>query len=209
MKKRGFERFPGSAGFTLTELLVVVGLIAVMAAVGLPNMLAYIRNYTIEGAAKEVASELQTARFKAISRNVNLGVLLHIRDNGSYQWVIEDDVTPQSPAVADNWATHAAKSLQVLLDTYPDQSGPIKRLPTGVEFVGTGATDAALRYNRFGGWCEPDPGTECPEVDAGFTGTKYVLNDAQGATIELLQPTTGLRRVIRVGAGGRVQIDRS
>jgi prepilin-type N-terminal cleavage/methylation domain-containing protein len=204
-KSRVRTRSEHASGFTLIELIVVVGLIAIMAAVGLPNMLAYLRNYAIEGAAKDVASEIQAARYKAISRNVNLGVLLHLPNVDSYQWIMEDDANPQSPDPNDNWANHGDKTLPQLLG-YDDQHGPLRRLPTGVQFDPTGATDPALRYNRFGGWCQPASDLECPSV-AGFSGTAYVQNQAAGASIRLVQPSTGLRRTIRVGSGGRVIIE--
>lgn len=192
-----------SAGFTMTELAVVVGIIAVLAAVGMPSMLAYLRNYAIEGAAKDIASEIQTARYKAISRNVNLGVVFHVPDAQGYQWILEDDATPQSLNDFDNWFAHGVKTVAQLL-TYDDQHGPRKQLPTGVQFDPTAGTDPSFRYNRFGGWCTPgDP--ECPTF--GAAGTNYVTNAPTGASVRIVQPATGLARTIRVGSGGRVVIE--
>ena len=49
----------------MIELLVVVGLIVVMAAVGLPNLIGYMRQAKVRGAMQQVAGEMQTARNKA------------------------------------------------------------------------------------------------------------------------------------------------
>jgi hypothetical protein len=184
----------------MTELAIVVGIIALMGAVALPSVAAFLRNYAIESTAKEIASEIQTARYKAISRNVNIGVLFVVLDAQSYRYVIEDDLDLQT---APNWTS--PQTLPTLLGR-PDQLGPRKLLPTGVQFDTTGATDPAFRYNRFGGWCQPNVDPECPDV-TGFTGTEYVKNDVSGAEIRLIQPETGLSRTISVGTGGRVIVE--
>jgi prepilin-type N-terminal cleavage/methylation domain-containing protein len=59
----------GSRGFTLTELIIVVAIIGVLAAVTTPMYLAYLRTATVEGAAREVATLLNQGRSLAISRN--------------------------------------------------------------------------------------------------------------------------------------------
>lgn len=201
-ERRTYPRADRAAGFTLTELLVVVGIIALMGAVAVPSLLAFIRNYSIESSAKEMASEMQTARYKAISRNVNLGVLLVVLDSQTYRYVVEDDLDPQT---APNWTS--SQTLPTLL-ARPEQLGPVKRLPADIRFVATGATDPAFRYNRYGAWCQPNVDPDCAPV-SGFTGTNYVTNNVSGATIQMVQDLTGLSRTLRVGTGGRVIIERN
>jgi len=61
-------------GFSLVEMMIVVAIIMVMAAISLPSIGQYMRNYKIRGAAQNVASTLQSARGKAIATNTNAGV---------------------------------------------------------------------------------------------------------------------------------------
>ena len=53
---------------------MVVAIVALMAAVALPNIGQYVRNYRLKGAAQSVAGELQAARSRAIMTNTNAGV---------------------------------------------------------------------------------------------------------------------------------------
>jgi prepilin-type N-terminal cleavage/methylation domain-containing protein len=199
-------------GFTLVELMVVVMIIAVMTAVALPAIGRFIRNYQIRGAAQAVAGEIQTARAKAINKNVNFGVVFVIVDNQTYRYVIEDDMTNGNNGVR---LTPAALLAASPVD--PAQVGPARRLPNGITF-GTGCTgfaanDSGFRFNRLGAWCDPGS-TGCNAVGTGQNllmnpnAATSTVTGSIGSRICLTQGITGLTRSITVAPGGRVTVQR-
>ncbi len=56
-------------GFTFIELAIVFMLISIMAGVGLPALLDAIENQKLKGAARDLYSTFQHARFEAANRN--------------------------------------------------------------------------------------------------------------------------------------------
>jgi type II secretory pathway pseudopilin PulG len=191
----------GDRGFSLLEMLVVVGIIMITLAIAVPSIGTYMRNYEIKGAAQGVVTDLNTARQKAIMRNVNVGVVFMTLTPTRYQYVIEDQ--PNSVSTLNPSPPPAS------------QFGPVRELPRGISFVTAGCTGlpanakSAVRFHRLGDIC--DPGSDaatCPAINLGVTPQNLIMRDAASTVICLAQQGNSgtqvrqYRRVI-IAPGGR------
>lgn len=71
---RARRRIAAAGGFTLVELLAVIALIVVVAAIGAPFYLSYQRAQETNGAARELVTVLNQARQLAITRSTSFSV---------------------------------------------------------------------------------------------------------------------------------------
>jgi prepilin-type N-terminal cleavage/methylation domain-containing protein len=219
MRSRMPKRVSSQAGFSLVEMITVMAIIMIMAAVILPPLANYVRLYRIRAAMQQVGGSISAARMKAISKNANLGVTFAVIGNDSYRVVVEDD---QNPQTAPNWLTVGAENWGTLL-TMPAQAGPIENLPLGVLFVdpancpaptggvvATAADTWGLRFGRLGAGCGVTS-TGCGGAPASVPAyTSYIDVAGTGLatvcvcqTFNTCQPNNP-RRWVNVSSGGRV-----
>lgn len=74
-------------GFTVLELTAVVGVFAIVSAIALPDFLARLPHYRVNGAARVVLGELLWARGKAVEENNQFVVFF---PTGNYITTLDD-----------------------------------------------------------------------------------------------------------------------
>jgi prepilin-type N-terminal cleavage/methylation domain-containing protein len=204
-------------GFSLIELLTVMTIIAITAAISIPLGIDYVRNYEVMGAAQGVAAQMQAARAQAVRRNSRRGILLNFDypQPSQYQYTTLDAnpmngnwdgcIYPANPGVFDpspprNYGT-APPTPNCNTDSpgnnLPSPHGTVISLPQEMEFVDGQAYNALLF--RMDGSVEA--------VNADGVANQVVAEDGLDWVVEIRQPRLGLRRIITISRNGRVKVD--
>jgi type IV fimbrial biogenesis protein FimT len=58
-----------TGGFTLIELMATIGIMAVVMAIAVPSFLSFLPSLRLADAARQIATDLQQVRMKAIAQN--------------------------------------------------------------------------------------------------------------------------------------------
>ena len=129
-------------GFTITELLMVVALISIVAAMAMPLFTSSSAQLRLSNATRAVERELQIARMKAVRANRVMRMRFNCPAAGEYR-AVELLGTLNAPAVDDDDARAAARcnvTNYPFPDTdpeffaIPNNDGPVQTLPEDVTF---------------------------------------------------------------------------
>jgi prepilin-type N-terminal cleavage/methylation domain-containing protein len=142
-------------GFTLYELLTVIGIVTILAAIATPNVLTWRSETKLRSALNNLRTDLQMAKSWALREKAIVAVLFTASD---YKIFIDNG----AGAHAGNWNLDADEAL--LKD---------KRLPAGVTIKLPTSLDSPHNRTRFNGRGFPDPTTL---TGGGFTGTVTLQN---------------------------------
>ncbi|WP_428422001.1 GspH/FimT family pseudopilin [Methylibium sp.] len=154
-----------SAGFTLIELMVVISIVAISAALAAPSFTQMIANYRVRSGAESMLNGLNLARAEAVRRNSPVRFAIVVGGSGWSVSQISPSEVVQSRSNNDSPGLTVASS---------NSSTSVDFLPTGlVQSSGTQLTQITVsssttgtntrRINIFGGglirMCDPGVAT--------------------------------------------------
>src|SRR5574340_941894 len=109
----------GEEGFSLVELLIVVGLMAVMMAIAITGIRSEMPKIHANGTARDIAGRLMMARLKAVQNNGGYGVSFTPGVAGSYM-AVKNSAGSASSCGSGTWlndsvATQATTDVTIAL----------------------------------------------------------------------------------------------
>lgn len=184
-----------AAGFSLPELILVVAIFAVLAAIAVPTTINVSEAIRVNGATREFERELQTARLKAVQANRALRVRFNCPTAGRYRRVEFMNASSDTATNRCNEASFPSPSLHDTDPSTPAHDGPVRYLPQGLSLA------AAVQAIEF-----------CPNGRAFkiTTGNCFCMDSpactigATGVTLTLTKGTHSAQ--VNVNGLGRIQI---
>ncbi|MCP4413685.1 MAG: prepilin-type N-terminal cleavage/methylation domain-containing protein [Gammaproteobacteria bacterium] len=76
-----------NSGFTLAELIMVIGMIAILSAIAVPNIIASLPDYRLRSATRDIVSCLQEAKLRAVKEGANTAMIFDIANDKYTAWV--------------------------------------------------------------------------------------------------------------------------
>lgn len=186
---------PGASGFSLVELTMRLGLLALAVTLAVPPVTSWARRQRLEGAVRLLAMELAASRWSALATGRSTGLAFRPGDGGEISWRayrdgdgdglrsrdLEDGVdTPQGPARKLSWSAPGVRFGVldgVAVPRLPPQTGALSRLDDPVKF---GAADMAV-FSPLG---------------SATAGSLYLTNGSEMAAL-VINGVTGRLRLFR------------
>ena len=140
-------------GFTLIEVIVVIGIIGIMSAIAIPAINSWVPNYRLKAAARDVYSAAMKAKSEAVKRNSNVAMTFNqIVDGINHVCIVYEDDN-------NNFSHDSGEEIVYRMENWPNQVDfdLIKGGGDGISFVNNGDGNPTITYqpnalpSAFGG----------------------------------------------------------
>jgi type IV fimbrial biogenesis protein FimT len=111
-----FRKQMNQKGITLIELIVVMVIIAIGAALVVPNIGGWLPNYRLRSATKNIASTMRVAQMKAVSNNIEYRVAFN---QGAGSYILQYRTTAGGPWIDEGTTQTLPTGIQIF-DLDPD-----------------------------------------------------------------------------------------
>jgi type II secretory pathway pseudopilin PulG len=178
-------------GYSVLELVFVVGLILTLTTVTVPNMLTELDDYRAAGAARYLSARLQRTRMEAVSRSCAVALRFNRSAAGRYEFAMYVDSNHNGVLAADimRGADPALGPAESLADNFAGvEFGALSGLPSP-EPGGTPPGDDPIRLGAGNSATFTASGTSTP-------GSLYVRSRTAQYVIRIFGET-GKTRVLR------------
>ena len=159
-------------GFTTLELLVVISILLILAAVAFPNLSGWARNQRLKGVARDLMSHFQFARLEAIKRSTTIALAFNPGAGGVGNYTV----------FVDDGGDGSGSPGNLIQDNETEATLRRAIMPPGVTLESTTFTNDRAGYNARG------------FPASGNWGTVRIRTDPPGKSyeVEMKQTSGGL-----------------
>ena len=118
-------------GFTMMEMMIVVVVIGIIAAMAVPSFLNYMPKLRVKSSARDIVSELRLARSKSVSERRPYGVAFDVASNSIYTFADTDNPSAQTYSTSDSLVKADTLSSDVSLNACSYNNGCVVFNSTG------------------------------------------------------------------------------